>query len=447
VLSLSDIHFDPFYDKTIVNRLIASDYERWEAIFSSSSVRGYGSYSADTNFNLLKSALNNARQISPHPDFIIISGDFLAHGFQSTYIAISGNKDPAAVNAFIDKTIAFITLVISKRFPNIPVYPALGNNDSYCGDYKIEPAGQFLAKTSQTWKSLIKGKSNMDSFLQTFPVSGSYVISVPGSTSHRIIVLNTIFLSRNYENSCGDSQANPAQDELAWFEAQLQKAAAAKEKVWLLYHILPGIDVFATVDSHQFGNPTLNFMPSYNQQFLDLMNRYSPIIINSFVGHTHMDSFQLVGQGIAKKATSMVTITPAISPIYYNNPEFKVFTYNRQSFALIDYSTYYMNLGDNAKNNFPVSWNKEYSFSTTYGRSSLDPLSLQSVYLLMPIDYQQSLMHYSKFYNVSNTASPVVTKTTWPAYWCGIGFLTAAQYTRCYQILTDEQSAHGTRTQ
>lgn len=447
VVSLSDIHFNPFYDNTLVGRLIESDYRKWKAIFSSSNVRGYGGYSADTNFNLLNSALDNAQRISPRPDFIIISGDFLAHGLHSTYVSLSGSKDPAALASFIDKTIAFITLMISERFPNTPVYPALGNNDSYCGNYQIEPSGQFLARTAQTWKSLIKGTSNVDSFLRSFPVNGSYVISVPGSRGHRLIVLNTVLLSRNYVNSCGNPQSNPAQDELVWFEAQLQKASAARERVWLLYHILPGIDVFATVDGRLFDNPTLNFTGSYNQQFLDLLSRYSSTIANSFVGHTHMDSFQLIGQGMAKKATSMVTITPSISPVYGNNPGFKVFTYDRQSAGLLDYSTYYLNLGaSNAKTIFRESWSKEYSFSTTYRHSSIDPLSLQATYLLMPIDFYWSLTSYSTFYNVSNTASPVINQMNWPAYWCGIGYLTAAQYTKCYQTLANELSENRTRT-
>jgi hypothetical protein len=385
--------------------------------------------------------LDNARRIVPRPDVVIISGDFLAHGFQSTFVSLSGNKDPAALASFIDKTMAFITRMVNERFPKTAIFPALGNNDSYCGDYKIDPAGKFLATTSQTWKSLIKDRSNVASFMKTFPVNGSYVVSMPGSTRHRIIVLNTIFFSRNYENSCGNSQDNPARDELAWVEAALQKAAAANEKVWLLYHILPGIDVFATVDSHSFEAPVLNFTQSYNDQFLDLLNRYSYMITNSFVGHTHMDSFQLIAPGVAKKATSTITITPAISPIFDNNPGFKVFTYNRQSLALVNYSTYFLDLGANTKNSLPAHWNKEFEYRTTYNRLSLDPVSLQSVYLLMPIDYQQSLTHFSKFYNVSNTASPAITDTNWPAYWCGIGFLTAARYAACYRILTDQQSS------
>ncbi|MET0648970.1 MAG: metallophosphoesterase [Pyrinomonadaceae bacterium] len=435
VLSLSDIHFNPFYDAALVGRLNRSEYQRWRAIFSSSGVRGYGSYSADTNYNLMNSALEYARQVSPRPDFVIISGDFLSHNFQQTYVSLTGNHEPAALESFIDKTIAFITLMIEERFPNTPVYPALGNNDSYCGDYNLAPGGRFLARTAQTWKGLIKERSNVGSFLKTFPASGSYVVSPPGGKGHRLIVLNTVFLSRDYANKCGDPKANPAQDELSWFGDQLRKASASKERVWLLAHIPPGVDVFSSIENNPadpFEAPLMYYGGTYNQQYLNLMNQYASTISHTFAGHTHMDSFQLVNQAIDKRAASAVTITPAISPIYGNNPGFKVFTYDRQSSALIDYTTYYLNLGAGARGE---RWGKEYAFGATYGQPSLDPVSLQAVYLLMPIDYHGSLTSYGRFYNVSDTAQPVLNKTNWSAYWCGIGYLTPGQFTWCQQML------------
>ncbi len=445
VLSLSDIHFNPFYDPALVGRLDRSDYRRWKAIFSNSGVRGDGGYSADTNYNLLNSALDYARQVSPHPDFVIIAGDFLAHNFQQTYVSLTGNRDPAALEAFIDKTIAFVTQMIEERFPNTPVYPALGNNDSYCGDYNLDPGGPFLARTAQTWKGLMKERSNVNSFLQTFPANGSYVVSVPGGRGHRLIVLNTVFLSRDYANKCGQPKANPARDELSWFEAQLRKAAAGREKVWLLSHIPPGVDVYSSIESNPadpFKDPLTYYGGTYNQQFLDLVNRYSSTISYSFAGHTHMDSFQLVNQSVSQRAVGALSITPAISPIYGNNPGFKVFTYDRQTSAPVDYSTYYLNLGaSGAQGARWERWVKEYDFGATYGHASLDPVSLQAVYLLMPIGYHGYLTSYGRFYNVSDTANPAVTKKNWSAYWCGIGYLTPARYTGCQQILTAQQGA------
>lgn len=455
-VSLSDLHFNPLYNASnnplLFDSLNKSDYREWKTILSSSDIKGYSSYWNDTNYNLLNSTLEYAQQISPHPDFVIISGDFLAHNFQKNFYCAQNEKDavcqcfkhktdPAAAScdclvgkvdiaplkAFTDKTIAFITMLIEERFPNTPVYPALGNNDSYLGDYNLALDDPFLAKTAQTWKRLIKGWSNTESFLKTFPVNGSYTVDLPGGKGQRLIVLNTVFLSRDYNNCCS-SQSAPPLDELSWFEAQLMQASADKKKVWLLSHIPPGIDVY----SSKGDDIATYYKPPYNDKFLDLVAQRSPIITYSFAGHTHMDSFQLVNQGIGP----VVLITPAISPLFGNNPGFKVFTYDRQTFALIDYSTYYVNLECQKK------WGKEYSFDATYRQTSIDPLSLQALYLRMLVDYDSDLKSFDKFYNVGHTAEPAINDANQSAYLCGIGYLRPEQFKMCQQRLRDGQDAH-----
>jgi hypothetical protein len=57
-----------------------------------------------------------------------------------------------ADSKFIDKTITFLTQRIREQFPRIPIYPALGNADSYCGDYQLQPKGEFLRRTADTRK-------------------------------------------------------------------------------------------------------------------------------------------------------------------------------------------------------------------------------------------------------------------------------------------------------
>src|SRR5437588_12775073 len=59
VVSISDIHFNPFYDPALIPSLIRADYHKWPAIFSRSLVPRYASHGAETNYNLLKSALDH----------------------------------------------------------------------------------------------------------------------------------------------------------------------------------------------------------------------------------------------------------------------------------------------------------------------------------------------------------------------------------------------------
>ena len=439
VVSISDIHFNPFYDPKLAAKLVQSDYTEWQAIFSRSGVQGYGSHSADTSYKLLNSALENIYLRAARPDFIIISGDFLAHDFQETYAKLAGSNDPKAVNSFIDKTIAFVTWVIARRFPKTPVYPALGNNDSYCGDYQVEPAGQFLRATAQTWKRLLNNKSNAEFFLQTFPAMGSYSVLAPYNRNHRVIILNTTFFSENYQNTCGDPRAEPGTEEMKWLETELEKAAAGKKRVWLVYHIPAGVDVFASVKNGQAGQAVSLWQPAYNQQFIDLVARYSSVIVAAFAGHIHMDSFQLVKSNNQAPA-SFVHITPAISPLFGNNPAFDVFTYDRRLAALKDYSAYYFNLSSPAaKKNAPVKWSKEYSFAQAFAQPDFSATALQSIYGLMPADKNGDLTKYQAYYNVSNTASPGFDRSNWRAYWCGIGSLTVSTYLSCIANATSRQ--------
>jgi hypothetical protein len=437
VISLSDIHFNPFYDPSLINSLIVSDYTKWQWIFSHSSIQGYGTHNADSNYNLLNSALQNIYMLAPHPDFIIISGDFLAHDFQETYQNLSGSSDRKAVNSFIDKTIAFVARMIARRFPNTSVYPALGNNDSYCGDYQIEPNSQFLRATAKTWKGFLKNRSNTSSFVQTFPRRGSYSIIATSNRYHRLIVLNNTFFSINYKNACGDQRADPGSDEIKWLEVELQKAATAKAKVWLVYHIPPGIDVYSTLlrqrqaSADQTQQVIPFWQPAYNQKFINLVTQYSPSIVGSFAGHMHMDTFELI-QSANENAVSFVHITPAISPIFGNNPAFELFSYNRQSFAIRDYTAYYLDLRSAAaRKNAPIRWQKEYSFVESYRQPVFAATILQIVHKGIPANQNGYRTKYETYYNVSNMVSPVVGPNNWRAYWCGMTNLTEAQYRSC----------------
>jgi len=439
VLSVSDIHFDPFYDRALFRSLVESDVKRWETIFKKSVVNRPSAYGSDTNFPLLDSALNEMRRTVPFPDMIIISGDFLAHDFVSTFAKAFGSSDSRALQMFVDKTIAFLTLMIEQRFPQAPVYPALGNNDSYCGDYAIDPAGLFLKATAQTWKRLFKNQANADSFMQTFPLSGSYSVVAPRNRKHRILVLNTVFFSSEYQNSCGSPQSDPGGDQIKWIESRLKAAASAEEKVWLVYHIPPGVDVYANSKSPA---PVLYWKSTYNQQFLEMMKRYSATVVASFAGHTHMDSFELLCQAISRRADGFVDVTPAISPLFDNNPGFKLFAYDRRSASVRDYSAYFLDLKSPG-----ARWTMEYRFGASYRLPEVNAVSLQALQNLMLTDYHGILGRFEKYYNVSNVSKPAITDSNWPGYWCGIGNLTGPQFSQCHKIITEGRTACANSTE
>ncbi len=45
----SDIHFNPYYDTSLFDKLVLADYSQWAGVFESSTVTGLSTWGDDTN--------------------------------------------------------------------------------------------------------------------------------------------------------------------------------------------------------------------------------------------------------------------------------------------------------------------------------------------------------------------------------------------------------------
>ena len=66
--------------------------------------------------------VNHAKETVPEPDIVLITGDFLGHG-------ISTHKSKNDYYWLLKDTLSKAFKFVSNAYPNIPVLPALGNND------------------------------------------------------------------------------------------------------------------------------------------------------------------------------------------------------------------------------------------------------------------------------------------------------------------------------
>jgi hypothetical protein len=64
---MSDLHFDPMADPRLVDQLAAAEPEQWSAVLDSSSDRSLGRYGRDSNWMLLRSALQPTPCRAPGP--------------------------------------------------------------------------------------------------------------------------------------------------------------------------------------------------------------------------------------------------------------------------------------------------------------------------------------------------------------------------------------------
>jgi sphingomyelin phosphodiesterase acid-like 3 len=107
-LITSDIHFNPMSDGSLVADLAASDPTQWETILGRSKSTSFSQYGEDTNWWLLQSSLDQMRATLPHPAFILMTGDLIAHQFPQTYLKTTKDGNRENYRKFVLKTVEFL---------------------------------------------------------------------------------------------------------------------------------------------------------------------------------------------------------------------------------------------------------------------------------------------------------------------------------------------------
>lgn len=432
-LLISDVHFDPFFDGALFDRLDAQPVEKWADILEQSKPAGFNPRGTDSNFALLRSSLEEAGRRNPRPDFILYPGDFLAHQWQAKYDRLAGKshiEDPEAYRAFTSKVVRFLASEFRRAFPQTAVLPTLGNDDSYCGDYMIEPEGPFLAMFADVWAPLLGPEQTRGSFRESFPVGGYYSMRLPQTRRGRLIVLNSVLFSVNYNDACGSKSRTPALDQLRWFDETLARAEADGENVWLLMHVPPGINSFNSAENAIRGSPPESFWErELTGRFLQIVDRHLRAIGTAFAGHTHMDDYRVVR--LDGEPALLCKIAPAVSPIFGNNPGYQVYQYDREGGTPENFQTYYLTDLESQPKSDPASggrWALEYDFRNTYGEAAPTARGIERLAAEINSD-AATRRSYITYYGVS--AAPEITARTLPVYRCAIANITAPDFLSC----------------
>jgi len=442
-LIVSDIHFDPMADTTLVPELAAGEPAQWEAILQRSKLTRFSQYGQDTNWWLLRSALDQMRKTLPHPAFVMYNGDLLAHGFPKAFRNATHDEDPAHYRAFVLKTVQFLALEFQKRYPGTTILVTPGNNDEECGDYSIRAGGTFLSDTASLAQQLARASGT---FAEEWKALGSYNLPHPTLPGVRIFSLNTVFFSNNYHatnfsQGCATVPSNGPADALAWLAANLAAARQARERVWLIFHIPPGIDGYASTHKRQTASeatsPTVSnscvdmivpmWVPEWTARFDAMLETYQDTILASFSGHTHTDDFRLISSAGVNRA--FVLADPPVSPIYDQNPGFRVVTFAADG-SLADQTTYYLTNLKTASSTVPGRWKREYQFSREWKVRRLDLASLGKIYDEIQ-NTPSARSQWLKLYNVSSAAA-VVEPDSIRGLYCAIGALSVPAYATCY---------------
>ena len=394
---LSDIHFDPFHNPHDIPQLLSAPVERWPAILNASTSlvedaertamhAECHALSYDTTWPLLKSTLEAAHDAQPHPVFVTLSGDLLTHEFQCRFHHAAPTAGPEQMSAFAAKTVAFVAMELRQTFPHTPVYVAVGNNDSGCADYDQTPGNAFARSTAATMLAGINstGEDAQARFRLEVSPEGDYSIDLPGPLHHgRLIVLDDVYDSQYFLICGGGDERGPENNQIAWLRKQLDEARGRHQQVWVMGHIPPGVDVYATFHKYVLRPGELCAAPVHpflqDTQMADTLLDYADTIRLALFAHTHMDEIRLLHRPAVNPSDSSdpvakavagsnvtaipVKLVPAVTPYFGNHPAFIVASIDPQTLILKDWQTFVSPSLEGSA----APWTAGYRFSTAYG--------------------------------------------------------------------------------
>jgi sphingomyelin phosphodiesterase acid-like 3 len=442
ILMLSDIHFDPFRDPTLVPQLVAASVKDWPKILSTPATpaakqayadlqKTCGAKASDTSYTLFADSLTAEHAQMPAPLFVTVSGDLMAHQFDCRFKTLVPKGTEADYSTFASNTVAFVAQQIHNTFPKTPIYFALGNNDSGCKDYREDSNSAYLKADGFTFADTALNKQNQQAIRASFSAYGDYRVDLPSPFKNTsLLVMQDIFESKKYKSCDGKDSDKGAEEQIAWLRKELDNARLHHQHIWVMAHVPPGVDAYDTVtkaarekssnDSCPYEKPEM-FLSS--QLFSDALRDYTDVITLALLGHTHMDEMRLFS---AKDGTGAIPgkLVPSISPVDGNNPAFTIGYANPTTATLMDYSVF----AANNQSGFNNRWSLEYTYSATYHQPDYTAASLTkliNIFLKDSKSQAPETQAYESFYFVSGPTSGLSLKAAamsviWPVYACSL---------------------------
>uniref|UniRef100_A0A1W7R9I3 Sphingomyelin phosphodiesterase n=1 Tax=Hadrurus spadix TaxID=141984 RepID=A0A1W7R9I3_9SCOR len=349
VLQLSDTHFDHLYKEgSNANCKEPLCCRSADNIPDNPKDRAgkWGDYrNCDTPLRTLEHMLKHISR-NHKIDYVLWTGDIPAHDIWN-----QSRSDQVFL-------LRYISELMSTYFKGLPIFPALGNHESY--PVNSFPIPEITGKRSVSWLydelALAWGPWLPSSVLPSIKKGAYYSVKVnPG---FRIISLNM-----NYCNTLNwwllINTTDPAQ-QLQWLVNELQTAEFLGEKVHIIGHIPPGAN---------------DCLKIWSQNYYRIIDRYNDTVVAQFFGHTHMDEFE-VFYDIASHThpTGIAYVSPSITTYNGVNPGYRIYTvdgnYPNSSRTVLDHETYYLNLTEANLSDKP-KWKLEYTAKKAFNMTTL----------------------------------------------------------------------------
>nr|XP_002130732.2 sphingomyelin phosphodiesterase-like [Ciona intestinalis] len=296
-----------------------------------------------------------------------------------------------------------ITSLLVQYFPNTPVFPAVGNHDSFPSNNFPPASVNTGAAYSAQWfyNALWKAWSVWlpSSTKETIELGGFYSTLVkPG---FRIVSLNTNFCYT--ENWWVWLDPVDPSGMLQWFVKVLTSAEMSGEKVQVIGHVPPGKQP--------------DCIESWSFNYIRILERFQHIITAQFFGHTHNDEIELIYNEDGTPM-SVAYIAPSLTSYIFMKPAYRVYDVDgyhaNTTWSVTNHRTYTLDLKKAHQTNKP-NWLLEYDACDAYNQSYLsadnwgDMIGQWEKFLTNKHATQvpQSLAAYVKHYVRHPTFSPL----------------------------------------
>ncbi|XP_044728677.1 sphingomyelin phosphodiesterase 1-like [Chrysoperla carnea] len=352
IIQVSDIHYDPAYqeksnadcDEPLCCRVDSGELQN-----DSSGAGNWGDYrSCDVPHKLINNAFLEIRRRHPDTAMIFYTGDSVPHNVWST--TFEGVKS----------IIGQITDDFTQHFPDVPIYPILGNHDTQpvnqfapsevYGEFNSTWLFEYVAKD---WKKLLP-----ESALNTLRQYGFY--AVHHSKRLKIISLNSnVAYTYNWWLFYDDEFFF---GQLEWLVIELIESEMQEQFVYILSHVPPG-----EKDSYI----------KWQIEYQNIKVRFSHIIKAEFSGHTHMDQLRLVyTNNNVTNPIGVVYNGGSLTPFEFVNPNYRVYYADPNTFDIIDYEQWIFNLTQANEDHGSPDWFPLYTFKEAYNLDSAQPIKL-----------------------------------------------------------------------
>jgi sphingomyelin phosphodiesterase acid-like 3 len=440
VLMVSDIHFEPFWDPGKVAQLAAAPAKGWKAILAAPDAADRAqrfndlentchARGVDSSYALYASSLAAMRADAAGAQFVTVSGDLIAHSFACKYKTLFPQGSAADYRGFVEKTIEFVIGSLRENLPGVPVYAALGNNDSDCGDYQLDANSAFLSAAGKVMAADLP-EAERKRAEADFAAGGYFAARLPIPNT-RMLVLDDVFIARKYATCGGKPDAQAAAAQVAWLKQQLDEARSEKEKVWVMAHIPPGVDPYSTATKSGdicAGKAPQMFLSSEAME--ETMAAYGDVIQLAIFAHTHMDEVRLFvdrkSAGLNKPVA--VKLVPSISPIDGNEPAFTVASVNAGTATMTDYRV----VAASNATGVDTTWSEEYDYAKNFGQPDFSARSVSALVDGFASDgAARSPMSQSYLSHYSAGGMARVLAPFWPMYVCALDHDSGEDYRAC----------------